>query len=67
MRVVTSVHMCPLCVHIAGGSYERVLRKQHAVLNPRTGWASLNKKNAKKRAAGSDEDPDDTDLQVGNC
>ena len=43
-------------VHVsAGKEYEARLRQQHAKLNPKTSWARVDRKKAKKRAGFGDD------------
>lgn len=52
------LHMVQLPSFHTGKEYEARLRQQHTKLNPRTSWARMDKKKAKKRR-GFGEDSDE--------
>ncbi|DBB01100.1 hypothetical protein WJX77_009600 [Trebouxia sp. C0004] len=45
---------------VSGKEYEARLRQQHAKLNPRTSWAHMDKKKAKKRRGFGDDSHEDS-------
>lgn len=47
----------------AGSAYEAALRKQHSSMNPRTGWAALDRKRPAKRSGGYGGDDSDAEEQ----